>query len=141
MAINRTEAQTAWWALRLGFFIAPFLAGIDKFFHLLTNWDQYLAPWIAGILPFSGHTFMLIVGVIEMIAGLAVLTRYTRLAAYIISLWLLAIVVNLVTMGRFFDIALRDIGLAIGAFSLAKLTEARVVSGVDTGDVALPRAA
>jgi uncharacterized membrane protein len=139
--MNRSEVQTAWWALRLGFFIAPFLAGIDKFFHLLTNWDQYLAPWIARILPFSGHTFMLIVGVIEIIVALAMLTRYTRLAAYVASLWLLAIAFNLVTMGRYFDIALRDIGLAIGAFSLAKLTEGRVVSGVETGDVALPRAA
>jgi len=117
--------NTAWWALRLGFFLAPLMAGLDKFFHVLVNWNQYLSPVVQRFLPVDGSTFMLGVGVIEMAAGILVMTRWTRYAGYIISLWLVGIIINLLTMGAYFDVALRDLGLAIGAFSLAKLTEAR----------------
>jgi len=133
--------DTAWWALRLGFFLAPVLAGLDKFFHLLTNWDQYLSPVVQRFLPVDGHTFMLAVGVIEVLAGILVMTRYTRYAGYIISLWLVGIIINLLTMGAYLDVALRDLGLAIGAFALAKLTEAREGAMVTRTDREVPLAA
>jgi hypothetical protein len=124
-SVRNNAIETAWWALRLGFFLAPVIAGLDKFFHVLVNWDQYLSPVVQRFLPVSGHTFMQAVGVIEIAAGILVMTRWTRYAGYIISLWLVGIIVNLLTMGAYLDIALRDLGLAIGAFSLAKITEAR----------------
>src|SRR4051812_20723923 len=114
--------NTAWWSLRLAFFLGPFLAGLDKFFHLLTDWDKYLSAIAQNILGTMGHPFMLAVGVIEMIVGLMVLTRWTRLGAYIASIWLVLIAINLITFGQaYLDIALRDIGLALSAFGLAKL--------------------
>lgn len=119
---------TAWWSLKLAFFLGPFLAGLDKFFHLLANWDMYLSPIAQRILGGFSHPFMLLVGVVEMIVGLMVITRWTRLGAYIASIWLLLIAFNLLTTGQYFDIALRDIGLCLSAFGLAKLTEAMVVT-------------
>jgi len=116
--------NSAWWALRIAFFLGPFLAGLDKFFHLLVDWDMYLSPIAQRVLGGMSHPFMLLVGVIEMIVGLMVLTRWTRWGAYIASVWLVLIVINLLTTGHYFDIALRDVGLALSAFGLAKLTEA-----------------
>ena len=115
--------QSAWWPLKLAFFLGPFLAGLDKFFHLLTNWDQYLSPLAARVLGSLSHPFMLVVGVIEMIVGLMIITRWTRIGAYIATIWLVLIALNLVMTGHYFDIALRDIGLALSAFGLARLTE------------------
>ncbi len=109
------------------FFLGPFLAGLDKFFHLLTNWDLYLSPVAQHILGNLSHPFMLMVGVVEMIVGIMVITRWTRIGAYIASIWLVLIAINLLTTGHFFDIALRDIGLALSAFGLAKLTEGMAV--------------
>src|SRR5688572_27486571 len=80
-------AYQAFLILYVGFVALPTLAGLDKFFHLLVNWDQYLAPWVAGLLPVSGHTFMLVVGVVEIAAGLLVAFR-PRIGAYIVALWL-----------------------------------------------------
>ncbi|MEP7010312.1 MAG: hypothetical protein ABJC13_08340 [Acidobacteriota bacterium] len=111
--------------LRIGFGLMAFLAGLDKFFNLLTNWDMYLAPWMANLLPVSSATFFGVIGVIEMIAGLLVLTKWPRLGAYIVAAWLLAIALQLVSTGMFFDLAVRDVVLALGAFTLAKLTEWR----------------
>src|SRR4029079_9540593 len=105
--------------------VGPFLAGLDKFFNLLTNWEMYLSPLAEKMLPFSATTFMHIVGVIEMIVGLAILTRWTRLGAYVAAVWLVCIALNLVSTGAFFDLAVRDVEIAIGAFALARLTEAR----------------
>jgi hypothetical protein len=135
--------NTAWWSLRLAFFLGPFLAGIDKFFHFLTDWDKYLSPIAKNILGGWGHPFMLLVGVIEMIVGIMVLTNWARIGAYVASLWLLLIAINLVTFGQtYLDIALRDVGLCLCAFGLAKLTEARRVAGLrDEGPLAVPRAA
>ena len=116
--------NAAWWSLRLAFFLGPFIAGLDKFLHLLTNWDKYLSPMARNLLGSYSHDFMLVAGVIEMIVGLMVITRWPRLGAYIASLWLLLIAINLVMTGQYFDIALRDIGLCLCAFGLAKLTEA-----------------
>ncbi len=116
--------DSAWWALRIGLGGAAFLAGLDKFFNLLTNWPQYLNPAVAQLLPVSGVTFMHAVGVIEMVVGLAVLTAFTRLGSYIAMVWLLAIAGNLVLAG-YYDIAVRDVEMAIAAFTLARLTEVR----------------
>ena len=121
------QMRTAWGALRLAFFLGPFVAGLDKFFHLLVNWDAYLSPIARNVLGNLSHPFMLLVGVVEMIVGILVITRWTRLGAYLASVWLVLIAINLLTTGRYFDIALRDIGLALSAFGLAKLTEAMAV--------------
>jgi len=110
--------------LRVGFGLMAFLAGLDKFFNLLTQWDMYLAPWMANLLPVSSATFFGVIGVIEMVAGLLVLTKWPQLGAYVVSAWLLAIALQLVT-GGFYDIAVRDVVLSLGAFTLAKLTEWR----------------
>ena len=120
-----SRLEQAWWALRIGLGIGPFLAGLDKYFNLLANWPGYLSPLALKILPFSAQTFMHIVGVIEMIVGLAILTKWTRLGSYVASVWLLAIAINLVSTGMFFDVAVRDIEIALAAFVLARLTEAR----------------
>ncbi len=124
------KLDTAWWALKIAFFLGPFLAGLDKFFHVLVNWDKYLNPIAQNVLGGYSHTFMLAVGVVEMIVGLLVITNWTRVGAYIASVWLLLIAINLVTTGQYFDIALRDIGLCLGAFGLAQLTEARAAAVV-----------
>lgn len=107
--------------LHVGFTVAPILAGIDKFTHILCNWDQYLAPWVAHLSPISGHTLMMIAGVIEVVAGILVAIR-ARVGAPIVGVWLCLIIVNLLSMGTYFDIALRDLGLALGAFALWRLT-------------------
>lgn len=112
-------------ALRIGLGAAAFLAGLDKFFNLLTQWEAYLSPLIANMIPISPATFMRIVGVIEMIAGLIVLAGLTRLGGYVIAAWLLLIAVSLVTTGKFFDVAVRDVEMAIAAFTLARLSEVR----------------
>lgn len=124
---NRFDSRLdqAWWALRIALGVGPFLAGLDKYFNLLTNWPAYISPLALKVLPFSGATFMHIVGVIEMIVGLAILTKWTRVASYVASLWLLAIAINLVSTGMFFDIAVRDLEIALAAFVLARMTEAR----------------
>ena len=110
----------AYQILHLGFTVAPVLAGIDKFFHVLCNWDQYLAPWIAGLSPISGHSLMLAAGVIEAAAGMLVAVK-PRLGAPIVGIWLCLIIANLLTVGAYFDVALRDLGLALGAFALWRL--------------------
>jgi uncharacterized membrane protein YphA (DoxX/SURF4 family) len=117
--------DSAWWALRIGLGLGPFLAGLDKFFNLLTDWGMYLSPAAAKLLPMGAPAFMRIVGVIEMIVGLAILTRWTRIGAYVAMVWLVAIAINLVTTGMFFDLAVRDLEIAIAAYALAKLTEFR----------------
>jgi uncharacterized membrane protein YphA (DoxX/SURF4 family) len=122
---SNSRLDHAWWALRIALGLVPILAGLDKFFNLLTNWEMYLNPLIPRILHLAPATFMHLVGVIEMVAGILVLTRFTRYAAYIVMLWLWAISLNLLVMGRFFDIAVRDITISVGAFALAKLTEVR----------------
>lgn len=119
------KLNQAWWVLKIGLGLGPLLAGADKFFNVLTNWEMYLNPLVPRILHIQGVTFMHIVGVIEMCAGILVLTRLTRYAAYIVMLWLIGIAINLVSQGTFFDLAVRDIEIALGAFALAKLSEVR----------------
>lgn len=128
-----SRLDQAWWVLRIGLGVGPFLAGLDKYFNLLTNWTAYISPLALKILPFSGQTFMHIVGVIEMIVGLAILTKWTRLGSYVASVWLIAIAINLVSTGMFFDVAVRDVEMALAAYVLARMTEARqTVSSSDT---------
>ena len=111
----------AYQILHIAFTVAPLVAGADKFFHFLVNWDQYLSPMVARMLPMTGHTFMLGVGVIEVLAGLlvAVVPRY---GGWVVGLWLIGIIVNLLSIPAYFDIALRDFGLALGAFALSRLS-------------------
>ena len=117
----RDAAYQGYQILHWAFVAAPTLAGLDKFFHVLTNWDQYLAPAIEKILPFSGHTFMLIVGVIELIAALVVAVK-PRIGAYVVAAWLAGIIINLLILSGFYDVALRDFGLMLGALALARLS-------------------
>lgn len=124
MDFNRLT--TPWWALRAGLGAAAFLAGLDKFFNLLADWPAYLSPLAASALPMSAASFMHVIGVIEMIVGAAILAGVTRLGGYVAAAWLLGIAVNLVTTGRYFDVAVRDVEMAIAAFTLARLTEAGV---------------
>lgn len=112
----------AYQAMHLIFTIAPIIAGADKFLGLLANWDQYLAPAVANVLPVAPHTFMLAVGVIEIVAGVGVFFM-PRVFAYVVSAWLVGIVVNLLIGGHYLDVALRDLGLAVGAFSLGRMSE------------------
>jgi uncharacterized membrane protein YphA (DoxX/SURF4 family) len=120
-----SRLDQGWWILRIGLGVGPFLAGLDKYFNLLTNWTGYISPLAVKVLPFSGQTFMHIVGVIEMIVGLAILTKWTRVGAYVASAWLVLIAINLVSTGMFFDVAVRDVEMALAAFVLARMTEVR----------------
>jgi hypothetical protein len=115
-------AYQAYLILYAGFIVAPLLAGADKFFHLLVNWDQYLAPRIAGVLPVGAHSFMLIVGAIEMVAA-ALVALKPRVGAYVVAVWLWGIVVNLLLIPGYYDVALRDFGLSLGALALGRLAE------------------
>jgi uncharacterized membrane protein YphA (DoxX/SURF4 family) len=124
--------NTTWWALRLLFGVVPIAAGLDKFLNLLTDWTLYLNPVVTKLLPVAPGTFMHIVGVIEIAAGIVVLSRLTRLGAYVVTIWLVAIALNVLVMGKFLDVAVRDLGLAVAAFSLAQLTAIREESSAPT---------
>lgn len=120
--MRRTETDECRMALRVTYGLIPLLAGLDKFFNLLTNWERYLAPAIASFLPVSAATFMRAVGVIEIAVGILILTRWTRIGAYIASAWLVLIAINLVISGSYFDVAVRDLAMAVGAWTLARLS-------------------
>jgi uncharacterized membrane protein YphA (DoxX/SURF4 family) len=111
-------------ALRFGIGLTATLAGIDKFFNLLANWGSYVSPLAARVLPVSTGTFMGVVGVIEIVVGVAILTGWTRLGAYVASAWLLGVAANLVAAG-FYDVAVRDVVMSLAAFTLARLVEVR----------------
>ena len=113
--------------LRTVFTVAPILFGLDKFFDILTDWNQYLAPWINDIVPGSATTAMEIVGVIEVAAGILVALA-PRIGAYVVALWLLGIIVNLLSLPGYYDVALRDFGLFVAALALARLAQARAVT-------------
>ncbi len=119
--VSTVGAERAQLMLRTVFTIAPVAFGLDKFFGLLTDWDKYLAPWINNLVPGDAHAAMLMVGVIEIIAGVAVAVA-PRYGALLVSLWLAGIIVNLLTLGAFYDVALRDFGLLVAALSLAALS-------------------
>jgi uncharacterized membrane protein YphA (DoxX/SURF4 family) len=118
--VTSSPSYQAYQALHVGFTIAPIIAGADKFVGFLTNWDKYLAPFVGNYVP--AHTFMLAVGVIEIVAGLLVAVM-PRVGAYVVCAWLVGIIVNLLMLGSYYDVALRDLGLAIGAFALGRLAQ------------------
>ena len=118
---TETHLNRSFWLLRIVYGVVPIVAGLDKFTHLLTNWDQYLAPQVNTMLGGNGHAFMLVVGVIEVIAGIGVFFK-PKIFGYVVGLWLLGIIANLLMTGQYFDIALRDLGLSLGAFALARLS-------------------
>jgi hypothetical protein len=126
-ALSETATRTgepayqAYQILHLGFTVAPILAGLDKFFNLLVNWEQYLPPFVNNLVGGHGHTMMLAVGVIEIVAGLGVFFK-PKVFAYVVSAWLLLIIGNLLLIPGYFDVALRDFGLALAAFALARLS-------------------
>lgn len=113
----------AFWLLRIGFTVAPILFGLDKFAHVMTDWDKYLAPWVNDLVPGTAHQAMYAVGAIEIVAGLAVLLA-PRFGGYLVAAWLLGIIVNLLSIGGYADVALRDFGLLLAALTLARLASA-----------------
>ena len=115
-------AYQAYLILYAGFIVAPLIAGADKFFHFLVNWDQYLAPTVANVMHLAPHSFMRIVGVIEIVAACLVALK-PRLGAYVVTAWLWGIIVNLLLIPGYYDIALRDFGLSLGALALGRLAE------------------
>jgi hypothetical protein len=124
--VNIERLTTPWWALRMGLGAAAFLAGLDKFFNLLADWPGYLSPVMAPMLPLTPTSFMHVIGVVEMVVGGIILAGYTRLGGYAAASWLIGIALNLLTTGHYFDVAVRDVAMAIAAFTLARLTEAGV---------------
>ncbi len=117
------QLNQGYWLLRVVFGAVPIVAGLDKFTNLLTDWQQYLSPLVARVVPAA--TFMHGVGLVEILAGVLVLSKFTRIGAYVVALWLVGIAFNLLTTGQYFDVAVRDLVMAAGAFTLAKLEEVR----------------
>ena len=124
--IGKTEVEAknpvaqTFWLLRIGFTVAPILFGLDKFFNAMVDWSIYLAPWVNDVMPGSADDFMLFVGVVEIAAGLIVLLRPT-IGGPLVAAWLGGIIVNLLTIPDYYDIALRDFGLLLGALALTNL--------------------
>jgi uncharacterized membrane protein YphA (DoxX/SURF4 family) len=116
----RDPRYQAFALMRLAFTVAPIAFGLDKFFNVMVHWPKYLAPWINDIAPGTGQQFMYFVGVTEILAGIVVALK-PRYGAYVVAGWLAGIVVNLLTYSGFYDIALRDFGLMLGALTLARL--------------------
>jgi len=118
------ELSSIYWPLRIAYGLVPLLAGLDKYANVLTNWEKYVSPSLAAALPMSTHAFLHLVGVIEIAAGLIVLAGAARLGGYIVAVWLVAITVQLITAG-ILDVAVRDLVMAIGAYTLARVAELR----------------
>lgn len=116
------KAYQAFRLLQLIFIVAPIVAGLDKFTYLLTNWSQYISPFVFTFIDGYEGLFMGIVGVVEIVAGIGIILK-PRVFSYIVALWLLLIIINLILTGSFYDIALRDIGLLLAALALGKLSE------------------
>jgi len=116
-----SPAYQAYQILRIGFTVAPIIAGLDKFLHLLVNWDQYLPATVNNMVGGHGHELMLVVGVIEVIAGIGVFLK-PKIFAYVVSAWLVLIIANLLMIPGYYDVALRDLGLALGALALGRLS-------------------
>lgn len=123
-AQRRDSLSSIYFPLRVSFGLVPLLAGLDKFFNLLTDWKQYLPTFVADMLPVSPETFMMIVGVIEIVAGLAVLTVLPRLGAFVVMAWLVGIAVTVISAG-YYDIAVRDLVMAVGAYTLGQVAGLR----------------
>jgi uncharacterized membrane protein YphA (DoxX/SURF4 family) len=125
VVIMKDEKLTAiYWPLRLTYGLVPLLAGLDKYFGVLADWESYLSPTSASLLPVAPSTFLHVVGVVEIVVGLAVLSGATRLGALAASGWLFVISIDLV-LGGFFDVAVRDLAMAVGAYTLAGVAALR----------------
>ncbi len=120
-----SRLNSSWWALRLTYGLVPVVAGLDKFTNLLTHWADYLSPLVPRLLGVAPSTFMHLVGVVEIAAGILVLSRLTRYGAYVVAAWLLLIALNLLTTGHSFDVAVRDVVMAVGALVLARMSEVK----------------
>jgi uncharacterized membrane protein YphA (DoxX/SURF4 family) len=120
-ALPDSTVRQAYLILRFGFTVAPIIAGVDKFLHLLVNWDQYLPSIANRLVGGHGHELMLVVGVIEIVAGIGVALK-PRIFAYVVAAWLFLIILNLLAIPGYFDIALRDLGLLLGALALGRLS-------------------
>lgn len=130
---SMTRLDSSRIALRVAFGLVPLLAGLDKFTYLLTDWSAYVGPLASSLLPVDPEIFLYGVGIVEVVVGLAVLTRWTVIGSYVAAGWLTLIAVNLVIAG-FFDVAVRDLVLAIAAFTLARLTEVHDSAEVGVGE-------
>jgi uncharacterized membrane protein YphA (DoxX/SURF4 family) len=119
-----SELKTVETILKFTFGLVPIVAGLDKFTNVLTTWTKYLAPQLVNMLPFSPETFMMIVGVIEIIAGILVLVK-TEVGAFVVAAWLALIAVTLIIGGQYFDVAVRDLVMAISAYCLGRLSRVR----------------
>jgi hypothetical protein len=117
--------NVVWWALKIGLGVGPIITGIDKYFNKLTDWGMYLSPLATKVVPIGTPAMMRIIGIVEILAGLIVLSRWTKLGSYIVMLWLLGIAVNLLTTGMFYDLAMRDAEIALAAFALSQLSAIR----------------
>jgi uncharacterized membrane protein YphA (DoxX/SURF4 family) len=120
----------SWWALRIALGLMPIIAGVDKFFNKLADWGMYLSPYATKVVPVSVPTFMHLVGIVEIVAGVIVLSRWTKIGSYIVMLWLIGIAANLMTTGMFYDLAVRDLEIAVGAFAFSQLTTVREESAL-----------
>ncbi|MFP5387946.1 MAG: DoxX family membrane protein [Thermoleophilia bacterium] len=118
--LKADPAFQAFLLLRIAFTVAPILFGLDKFFNVMVDWESYLAPWINDIIPGSAATAMHLVGIVEIVAGIFVALK-PRYGAYVVAAWLAGIIINLLTYSGYYDIALRDFGLMLGALTLARL--------------------
>lgn len=130
MATFDKRLNVSWWTLRIALGVVPILSGFDKYFNRLADWGMYLSPLVTKVVPVSTPTFMHVVGIVEIIAGILVLSRWTKIGAYIVMLWLIGIAINLVTTGMFYDIAVRDLEIAVAAFVLSQLTSVREQSSL-----------
>jgi len=139
MITTLEKVHSAQRLLRITFGLVPVAAGLDKFFNVLTVWTQYLDPRFAQLLPFSPETFMHVVGVIEIAAGLLVLSRLQTIGAYVVSAWLAIIAVTLIVSGRYWDVAVRDLVMSVGAYTLASLTQIRAATETAGQREAAPR--
>lgn len=129
MANLDPRLNRAWWVLRIGLGAGPIIAGGDKFLNKLADWGMYLSPLATKVAPVSTATFMHAVGIVEIIAGIIVLSRWTKIGSYLVLFWLLGIAVNLLTTGMFYDLAVRDVEISLGAFALLQLTTVREQRG------------
>jgi len=118
--VQSRPIEQAYQLLHIAFTIAPIIAGLDKFTNLLVDWSKYLTPLVPSLLPISAHNFMLVIGVIEIVAGLVVFFK-PRFGGYLVAVWLWGIILNLLLVPGYYDIALRDFGLSLGALALARL--------------------
>jgi len=122
MRATENRLAAAWWVLRIVLGTGLFLAGLDKFFDVLANWSMYLSPLAGRLLPLAEPVLLRVVGILEMVLGLGILTHWTRTASYLMAAWLLAIAINLAITGNFWDLVLRDVEIATSAFVLGRLT-------------------